>query len=101
MVKRNRTAFSALKLFVGWQEGHPAYNKQSGGVLVCLSVWSRVQTCIWPSFQCKQLFVKHSNFLNIGISQSSVVTVSSLLRVKSTFIRHQNKRWAKKTLATD
>ena len=42
-------AFSALTLFVGRQEGHPACKKQSGGVLVWLSVWSKVQTCIWPS----------------------------------------------------
>jgi len=39
-------AFSALTLFVGWQEGHPACKKLSGGVLVWLSVWSEVQTCI-------------------------------------------------------
>ena len=33
-----------------WQEGHPACKKLSGGVLVWLSVWSEVQTCIWPSW---------------------------------------------------
>ena len=43
-------AFSALTLFtVGRQEGHLACKKQSGGVLVWLSVWSELQTCIWPS----------------------------------------------------
>ena len=42
-------AFSALTLLVGWQEGHPACKKLSGGVLVWLSVWSEVQPCIWPS----------------------------------------------------
>ena len=42
-------AFSALMLLVGRQEGHPACKKQSGGVLAWLSVWSEVQTCIWPS----------------------------------------------------
>jgi len=42
-------AFSALMLLVGRQEGHPACKKLSGGVLVWLSVWSEVQTCIWPS----------------------------------------------------
>ena len=42
-------AFSALTLLVGRQEGHPACKKQSAGVLVWLSVWSKVQTCIWPS----------------------------------------------------
>jgi len=39
--------FSALTLLVGWQEGHPACKKLSGGVLAWLSVWSEVQTCIW------------------------------------------------------
>ena len=40
-----RVAVSALALLVGQQEGHPA----SGVVLVWLSVWSKVQTCIWSS----------------------------------------------------
>jgi len=44
-----QVAFSALRLLVGRQEGHPACKKQSGGVLVWLSVWGEVQTCIWPS----------------------------------------------------
>jgi len=43
------TAFGALTLLVGWQEGHPACKKLSGEVLAWLSVWSEVQTCIWPS----------------------------------------------------
>ena len=30
-------AFSALTLLVGWQEGHPACKKLSGGMLACLS----------------------------------------------------------------
>ena len=43
-------AFSALTLLVGRQEEHPACKKNSsGGVLAWLSVWSKVQTCIWPS----------------------------------------------------
>jgi len=42
-------AFSALMLLVGWQEGHPACKKLSGGVLAWLSLWSEQQTCIWPS----------------------------------------------------
>ena len=41
--------FSALTLLVGRQEGHPACRKLSGGLLAWLSVWSKVQTCIWPS----------------------------------------------------
>jgi len=62
------SAFSALTLLVGRQEGHLACKKQDwwgtgvviclergavknkiGGVLAWLSVWSEVQTCIWPS----------------------------------------------------
>ena len=43
-------AFSALTLLVGRQEGHPACKKMSGGVLAWLSVWSKVQTCICPSW---------------------------------------------------
>jgi len=39
-----------LTLLVGRQEGHPACKKTlSGGVLAWLSIWSEVQTCIWPS----------------------------------------------------
>ena len=45
----NVCAFSALTLLVGWQEGHPACKKLSGGVLAWLSVWSEVQSCIWSS----------------------------------------------------
>ena len=47
---RWKIPFSALTLLVGWQEGHPACKKLSGGVLVWLSVFSEVQTCIWPSW---------------------------------------------------
>ena len=43
------SAFGALMLLVGWQEGHPACKKLSGGVLAQLSDWSEVQTCRWPS----------------------------------------------------
>ena len=43
-------AFSALTLLVGRQEGHPACKKLSGEVLAWLSVWNKVQTCIWPSW---------------------------------------------------
>ena len=47
--KGSEYPFSALTLLVGRQEGHPACKKLSGGVLAWLSVWSEVQTCIWPS----------------------------------------------------
>jgi len=40
---------SALTLLVWQQEGHLVCKKLSGGVLVWLSVWRLVQTCIWPS----------------------------------------------------
>jgi len=40
---------SALTLLVGRQEGHLTCKKLSGGVLAWLSLWSEVQTCIWPS----------------------------------------------------
>jgi len=43
-------AFSALTLLVGQQEGHPVCKKLSGEVLAWLSVWSEVQTCIWPGW---------------------------------------------------
>ena len=39
----------------GRQEVHPACKKLSGGVLAWLSVWSEVQTCIWPSFSKIQI----------------------------------------------
>jgi len=41
---------SALLLLAGRQEGHPACKKLSDGALAWLSVWSTVQTCIWPSW---------------------------------------------------
>jgi len=48
-VKRVCCAFSALMLLVERQEEHLACKKLSGEVLAWLSVWSEVQTCIWPS----------------------------------------------------
>ena len=41
--------FIALTLLVGQQEGHLVCKKLSGGVRAWLSVWSKVQTCIWLS----------------------------------------------------
>ena len=41
--------FSALTQLVGRQEGHLACKKLSSEVLAWLSVWSEVQTCVWPS----------------------------------------------------
>ena len=55
-VQRIDAAFSALTLLVRRQEGYPACKKLSGGVLAWLSVWSMVQTCIWPTWcQCHSL----------------------------------------------
>jgi len=48
--KHHLSAFGVLTLMVGWQEGHPAWRKQSGEVTVWLSVCSKVQTCIWASW---------------------------------------------------
>jgi len=42
-------AFSALTLLVGRQEEHLACKKTEWWVLAWLSVWSEMQTCIWPS----------------------------------------------------
>ena len=60
------TAFSALMLLFGWQEGHPACKKLSGVVLAWLSVWSKVQTCIWPSW-C------HCHSLSLASQKSRLV----------------------------
>ena len=37
-------------VLVGQHEGHPACKKLRGGLLMSLSVWSEVQTCIWHSW---------------------------------------------------
>jgi len=50
LLYKHYISHSALTLLVGRQEGHPAYKNLSGGVLAWLSVWSEVQTCIWPSW---------------------------------------------------
>jgi len=47
-IAKNQNSIN-VSLLVGRQEGHPARKKLSGGVLAWLSVWSEVQTCIWPS----------------------------------------------------
>ena len=59
-------AFSTLTLLVGRQEGHPACKKLSRGVLVWLSVWCEVQTCIWPSW-C------HCHLLSLASVKSKLV----------------------------
>jgi len=59
-------AFSALTLLVGREEGHPACEKQSGGVLGWLSAWSEVQTCIWPRW-------RHCHSLSLASVKSRLV----------------------------
>ena len=61
-----KVAFSALTLLVGRQEGHPACKKLSSGVLAWLSVWSEMQTCIWPS-RC------HCHSLSLASVKSNLV----------------------------
>jgi len=58
--------FNALMLLVGWQEGHQACKKLSGGVLAWLSVWSELQTCIWSSW-C------HCHSLSLATVESRLV----------------------------
>jgi len=58
-VKFSSVAFNALTLLFGWQEEHTARKKTpSNEVLAWLSVWSEVQTCMWPSWcHCHSLSV--------------------------------------------
>ena len=56
----NTNIFTALTQLVGWQEGHLACKKLSGGTLVWLSVWGKVQICIWPSW-CLPLTISCSS----------------------------------------
>ena len=44
-----RTDVHSIVTHIMWA-GHLACKKLSGGVLAWLSVWSKVQTCIWPSW---------------------------------------------------
>ena len=59
-------SFSALMLLVGWQEGYLACKKLSGGMLVWLSVWSKVRTCIWPSWRHCHSLVSCFSKIQIG-----------------------------------
>ena len=59
-------SFSTCTLLVGRQEGHPACKKLSGGVLAWLSVWSKVQTCTWPSWS-------HCHSLSLASVKSRLV----------------------------
>ena len=59
---------SALTLLVGRQEGHPACKKLSAGVLVWLSVWSELQTCIMAQLMPLPLTVSCSGKIQIGVT---------------------------------
>ena len=96
-------AFSALTLLVGWQEGHPACKKLSGGALAWLSVWSEVQIYIWPSrCHCHSCFsvcacvptqwVKHlgccNNNSGCGVRGRVEIDVSKLTQLRSLTALH-------------
>jgi len=92
-------AFSALTLLVGWQEGHPACKKLSGGVLAWLSDWSEVQTCIWPSWcHCHSLSlasVKSIQYSTIQYNTKFVkhhVAVASEALANRTVKKHRRRR---------
>jgi len=60
-------AFSALTLLVGRQERHPACKKTEWWVLVWLSIWSEMLTCIWPSWcHCHSLSL--ASVIQIGFT---------------------------------
>ena len=59
-------AFSALTLLLGNRKGIQPVKKPSGGVLAWLSVWSKMQTCICPSW-C------HCHSLSLASLKSTLV----------------------------
>ena len=78
-------------LLVGLQEGHPACKKLSGGVLAWLSVWSEVQTCIWPSgFHChsRAMIVRLSNYEELKTEPTAQVYTAICTLVCTVFITH-------------
>jgi len=60
------SAFNALTLLFGRQEGHPVCKKLSGGVLAWLSVWSEVQTCIYAQLMPLPLTVSCFSKIQTG-----------------------------------
>jgi len=60
MKSKGRSAFSALTLLAGQQEGHPACKKLSGEVLAWLSVWSDVQMVQLMSLPPHQLLLQQN-----------------------------------------
>ena len=76
--------FSVLKLLAERQERHSACKKLSG-LLAWLSVWSKVQTCIWPSWcPCYSLYlasIKSRLVLLFWYQLTQVVQEKGLLNV--------------------
>ena len=68
-----------------WREGHQACKKLSGVVLAWLSVWSEMQTCIWPSWcRCHSLSlasVKSTSVLPFWYQPTRVVLEKGPLNV--------------------
>jgi len=56
------SAFSALTLLVGWQEGQLACKKLSGGILVWLPVGVRCRFAYGPAY-ARQLYLPGFTFL--------------------------------------
>jgi len=61
-------AFSALTLLAGWQEGHPACKKLSGGVLAWLSVWNQGADLHMAQLMLLPLIVSCFSKIHIGFS---------------------------------
>ena len=62
------TAFSALTLLVGWQEGHPACKKLSGEVLAWLSVGTRCRLAYMAQLMPLPLTVSCFSKIQIGFT---------------------------------
>ena len=76
-------AFSALTMLVGGRKGIRPVKKQSGGVLAWLSVWSEVQTCIWPSWcHCHWVSRYQKGKTNLDFTGAS----SSKIQIGFTFL---------------
>jgi len=90
-------AFSALTLLVTWQESHPAYKELSGGVLAWLSVWSKVQTCIWPIwFHCQSLSLAqhtHTHPFNGPLSGTTRVSRYQKRKTNLDFTEARDSEW--------
>jgi len=71
------SAFSALTLLAGRQEGHPACKNLSGGVLAWLSAWSEVQIADLHMTQLMPLPPAASAFLASWSTTSCLPPITS------------------------